>query len=149
MSRRSPEPEAPLVRLGAVLPGLELQRDVCFGWPLLTALSGMKVGSAISVRERDVIAVRAAEAIEAMIDRTHRFCPKRGWSLLIAPGSEALFGPPLIERLAASGGRCLAVGGALTSPVVEAANRRRISVVRYTAEIDSLPDIGDPSDTDS
>ena len=149
MSRRSPEPEAPLVRLCAVLPGLELQRDVCFGWPLLTALSTMKVGSAISVRERDVIAVCAAESIETMIDRTRRFCPKRGWSLLAASGAEELISPPLLERIAALGGRCLAVGGALTPAVIDAADHARVSVVRYTSPLRTLPDVDLPPDADS
>ena len=60
--------------MGSVRPGRRQQADIDFGWPLLEQVVELAAGGAIAVRERDVIAVEAAEGTAAMIQRAGKLC---------------------------------------------------------------------------
>jgi UDP-2,3-diacylglucosamine hydrolase len=90
--------------------------DVEFVWPLLTEVLRLDIGQAIAVRERDVIAVEAAEGTDRMIERTRQICRSSGWTLV--KGARAghdrrsdvpTVGINTIRNLHASGGGCLAL----------------------------------------
>ena len=90
--------------------------DIDFGWPLLQELLRLDIGQAISVRERDPIAVEAVEGTDRMISRTGELCGSGGWTLLKGARSGhdrrsdvPTVGPQTIENLHAAGGRCLAL----------------------------------------
>jgi len=97
-------------------PSEEQQADVDFAWPILSQLLSLDVGQAISVRERDVIAVEAVEGTDRMIERAGGICKRPGWTL--CKGARAghdrradvpTIGPRTIENLHKAGGRCLAL----------------------------------------
>jgi DUF1009 family protein len=97
-------------------PSEEQQADVDFAWPILSQLLSLDVGQAISVRERDVIAVEAVEGTDRMIERAGGICRRPGWTL--CKGARAghdrradvpTIGPRTIENLHRAGGRCLAL----------------------------------------
>ncbi len=67
MTRRQPTPEQ--------------VADIRFVWPVLGEALRLDVGQAMTVRERDVIAVEAVEGTDRMIERTGALCRARGWTL--------------------------------------------------------------------
>lgn len=92
------------------------REDVRFAWPILAELLRLDVGQAVSVRDRDVIAVEAVEGTDRMIERTGQLCRSSGWAL--CKGARAghdrrsdvpTVGPDTIRNLHAAGGRCLAL----------------------------------------
>ncbi len=97
-------------------PGLQVEHDIEFGWPLARKLGEMDIGQAIAVREREVIAVEAIEGTAEMIKRAGRHCKAGGWTLIKTskPKQDMRFdvpcvGPETIRDLAASGGKCLVI----------------------------------------
>jgi len=97
-------------------PTREQQADIEFVWPLLTETLRLDIGQAIAVRERDVIAVEAVEGTDRMIERVGELCRAKGWTL--CKGARAghdrrsdvpTVGITTIERMHATGGRCLAL----------------------------------------
>ena len=128
--------------LGAVTPKGEHHGDVDFGWPLLQQMSGLGIGHAMVVRERDVIAVEATEATATLIERAGRLCRRTGWALLKTCGdgreSDSV-GVETIDALARAGGGCLAIAVdrvpfADKAAVLAAADRARIAVVAVREE---------------
>lgn len=126
--------------MGSVQPSREQLADIDFGWPLLLTLVELEVGRSIAVRERDVIAVEAAETSESMIRRAGDLCRARGWVTLktAAPDDRPPKLPAIdvdtIEQIAAAGGGCIAVSAgkvllADKPAVLEAADRAKIAVV--------------------
>ena len=127
--------------LGAVKPTAAQNEDMAFGWPILKDVVRLGVGQSIAVRERDVIAVEAVEGTDAMIDRAGTLCRASGWTLLkTAPPDHDMradvptIGVHTIERFAAAGGRCIAVGVGkvilIDKPaVIEAANKAKVALV--------------------
>jgi DUF1009 family protein len=127
--------------MGAVRPDARAEGDIAFGWPLLEKVGGLDIGQAISVRDRDVIAVEAVEGTDAMIRRSGELCRARGWTLLktARPGHDMradvpTIGVQTIEGLAAAGARCVAVGAGRVilvdrPAVIAAADRAGIAVV--------------------
>ncbi len=94
----------------------EQRGDIAFVWPLLAEMLRLDVGQAVSVRDRDVIAVEAVEGTDRMIERTGQLCRTKGWTL--CKGARAghdrrsdvpTVGPRTIENLAKHGGGCLAL----------------------------------------
>ena len=90
--------------------------DIDLGWPLLREVVKLDIGQAIAVREGDVVAVEAVEGTDRMIERAGELCRGKSWSLLKTARSGhdrrsdvPTVGPVTVERLAESGGRCLAV----------------------------------------
>ncbi len=102
----APAPE--LRVLGRVRPSREQRADVLFGWPLLEELARLKVGAALAVRERDVVAAQADEPLPAVIDRAGTLCRRRTWTLLVAGASAD---GSMIASLARARCRCLALPG--------------------------------------
>ncbi|MCE2875455.1 MAG: UDP-2,3-diacylglucosamine diphosphatase LpxI [Planctomycetaceae bacterium] len=103
--------------MGAVQPGTDARGDVAFGWPLLRQLVELDVGQSMAVRDRDVIAVEAIEGTDAMIERAGSLCRAKGWTLLKTAKAAhdrradvPTIGVATIERVAAAGCRCIALG---------------------------------------
>jgi UDP-2,3-diacylglucosamine hydrolase len=112
-----PDHMASLGVLGAVQPSSQHQADIAFGWPLLSQLIELHVGQSIAVRDRDVVAVEAVEGTDEMITRAGALCRAKGWTLLKTSARDhdrradvPTIGVATVERLAAAGGRCIAVG---------------------------------------
>lgn len=98
-------------------PGAAERGDVDFGWPLLSRISGLHIGQAMAVRQRDVVCVEAVEGTDRMIERAGELCPRGGWTLLktAAPDHDMRTDVPTIglrtiENAAAAGCVCIAVG---------------------------------------
>jgi DUF1009 family protein len=118
--------------------------DIEFVWPLLKEVLRLDIGQAISVRERDVIAVEAVEGTDAMIERTGALCKAHGWTLV--KGARAghdrradvpTIGINTIKHLHAAGGRCLALAAGdvimVDKPeVIDLADHLGVSVVGAT-----------------
>jgi DUF1009 family protein len=128
---------------GTLPPSRDQRGDIEFGWPLLQEVVQLKIGSAMAVRERDVIAVEATEGTLGLIERAGELCRMKGWVLLktACPAGDNAEAPTidvdLIDALAAAGGRCLAVAAGRVRlsdevEVLEAAGRARIAVVKVT-----------------
>jgi DUF1009 family protein len=131
--------------MGSVAPDARAQADIAFGWPLLEKVGGLDIGQAISVRERDVIAVEAVEGTDAMIRRSGELCRARGWTLLKSarPGHDMradvpTIGVQTIEGLAKAGAGCVALGVGRVilvdrPAVLAAADRAGIAIVGVKA----------------
>lgn len=97
-------------------PSAAARRDIEFGWPMLAQLLHLDIGQAIAVRQRDVIAVEAIEGTDRLIERAGTLCRGNAWTLLKGArvghdrrADVPTVGPQTIERLAAAGGKCLAL----------------------------------------
>jgi DUF1009 family protein len=121
--------------MGHVQPSAQAQADVGFGWPLLAQAVELDIGQSMAVRDRDVVAVEAIEGTDAMIDRAGSLCRSSGWTLLKTAkaghdrrADVPTVGVATIERVAAAGGRCIALGSGrvilLDRPAVLAAADR-------------------------
>ena len=131
--------------MGKVEPDARALGDIAFGWPLLEKVGGLDIGQAISVRDRDVIAVEAVEGTDAMIRRSGELCRARGWTLLKSarPGHDMradvpTIGVQTIEGLAKAGAGCVALGVGRVilvdrPAVLAAADRAGIAVVGVKA----------------
>ncbi|MHC4415395.1 MAG: UDP-2,3-diacylglucosamine diphosphatase LpxI domain-containing protein [Planctomycetota bacterium] len=125
--------------MGSAQPGRAQRGDIEFGWPLLTQIVELEIGRSLAVRERDVIAVEAAEGTEALIERAGSLCRSRGWTLLLTAKANRPSGAPgvgieTIDRLARAGAGCVALGAGrivlIDKPaVLAAADRAKIAVV--------------------
>jgi len=127
--------------MGSVHPTPEQRRDIDFAWPLLADILRLDIGQAISIRERDTIAVEAVEGTDRMIVRSGELCRKGGWTL--CKGARAghdrrsdvpTIGVKTIENMHASGGRCLALAAGDVimidkESVIDAADRLGIALV--------------------
>ena len=132
-------------RMGAIEPSEQAQTDIEFGWPLLEKIVALDVGQSIAVRDRDVIAVEAVEGTDGLIERAGTLCKARGWTLLKTsrPGHDMradvpTIGVDTVEKMAASGGRCIAVGAGrvilIDKPQVIAADRAKVAIVGVEAD---------------
>jgi DUF1009 family protein len=127
--------------MGRVQPDQRAHADIAFGWPLLERVSALDVGQAITVRDGDVVAVEAVEGTDAMIERTGTLCRAKGWTLLKTAraghdmrSDVPTVGVRTIEKLAAAGAGCLALGVGRVilvdrPEVLAAADRAGIAVV--------------------
>ena len=127
--------------MGSVQPSRGQRGDIAFAWPLLKQIVELGVGTALVVRERDVIAVQATEGTVALIDRAGALCRAKGWVLLKTcdPARDpdrqgSSIDEETVSALARAGGGCLALGAGrvrLTDRqgVLQAARRARIAVV--------------------
>ncbi|MSR42189.1 MAG: LpxI family protein [Phycisphaerales bacterium] len=115
--------------------------DIAFAMPLLIELLRLGIGQALSVREKDTIAVEALEGTDRMIERTGELCRTKGWTLLKSARDDhdrradvPTIGVSTIEKLHAAGGRAIAIGAGkvilLDKPaVLAAADRLSISII--------------------
>ncbi len=88
-------------------PPAGINEDIKFGWEIVKELGRLDIGQAITVKEREVIAVEAIEGTAAMIERTAKLCPKGKWTLIKTskPQQDMRFdvpcvGPDTIKALA-------------------------------------------------
>ena len=93
-----------------------IQADIEFGWEIVKKLGELDIGQAITVKEREVIAVEAIEGTAEMITRTGQFCKSGGWTLIKTskPNQDMRFdvpclGPETIRDMASNGGKCIVV----------------------------------------
>lgn len=140
-----PDHMASIGVLGRVQPSRESAGDVELGWPLLEQVVELDIGQSLAVRERDVIAVEAVEGTDALIDRAGTLCRAKGWTLLKTAKSShdmradvPTIGVLTIERLAAAGGRCLALGAGRVimvdrPAVIAAADRLGVAILGVAA----------------
>ncbi|MGD9688477.1 MAG: LpxI family protein [Phycisphaerales bacterium] len=131
--------------MGRQHPDAEQRADIAFAWPLLKEVLRLDIGQAVSVRERDIIAVEAIEGTDRMIERSGHLCRRVGWTL--CKGARAghdrrsdvpSIGVKTIENLHAAGGRCLALAAGdvimIDKPsVLELADRLGVAVVGVPA----------------
>jgi len=122
-------------------PTREQAADIEFVWPLLTELLRLDVGQALTVRERDVLAVEAVEGTDRMIDRTGSLCKCGGWTMCkgMRAGHDRrsdvpTVGVQTIQNMHLAGGGCLAVAAGDVIMVdrkelLELADRLKIAVV--------------------
>ena len=127
--------------MGRVAPSSHAQADIAFGWPLLQQAVELDIGQSMAVRDRDVVAVEAIEGTDAMIDRAGSLCRSTGWTLLKTAKSAhdrradvPTIGVATVERVAAAGGRCIALGAGRVilvdrPAVIAAADRLGVAVV--------------------
>jgi DUF1009 family protein len=132
--------------MGAVQPSDRAQLDIRFGWPLLTRAVELDIGQSLAVRERDVIAVEAIEGTDAMIIRAGELCRSKGWTLLKTSKRDhdqradvPTIGVSTVQKVAAGGGRCIAVGAGrvilVEKPAVIAeADRLKVALVGVEAD---------------
>ena len=128
-------------RMGAIEPSAQAQADIDFGWPLLEKIVALDIGQSIAVRDRDVIAVEAVEGTDGLIERAGVLCRARGWTLLKTSrtghdmrADVPTIGVDTVEKVAAAGGRCIAVGAGrvilIDKPqVIAAADRLKVAIV--------------------
>ena len=102
MTRRAPTPEE--------------RSDIEFGWPVLRDVLALDIGQSIAVRERDVIAVEAAEGTDRMIERAGARCTGRRWVLLKGARRDhdrradvPTVGQETVRNVHAAGARCIAI----------------------------------------
>ncbi|MEM7754458.1 MAG: UDP-2,3-diacylglucosamine diphosphatase LpxI [Planctomycetota bacterium] len=122
-------------------PTLEQAADIEFVWPLLTELLRLDVGQALTVKERDVLAVEAVEGTDRMIERSSGLCKCGGWTLCkgIRAGHDRrsdvpTVGVQTIQNMHIAGGRCLALAASDVIMVdreemIELANRLGVAIV--------------------
>ncbi|MHC4187259.1 MAG: LpxI family protein [Planctomycetota bacterium] len=91
-----------------------IRNDIEFGWEIVKKLGELDIGQAITVKEREVIAVEAIEGTAEMISRTGEFCKSGGWTLIktAKPNQDLRFdvpciGPDTIRDIASTGGKCV------------------------------------------
>jgi len=127
--------------VGSVQPSREHLADIAFGWPLLQQVVEMGIGSAMVVRERDVIAVEATESTASLIERAASLCRTKGWVLLKTSGptrdpdrEHPAIDVETVRAMARAGGGCLALGAGHVrlddeARVLEAAAKAKVAVV--------------------
>ncbi len=130
--------------MGRREPSAEAQADIEFAWPLLEQAINLDIGQAMAVRERDIIAVEAVEGTDVMIDRAGSLCRAKGWTLLKTARADhdtradvPTIGVSTVERLAAAGGRTIALGAGrvilVDKPeVIAAADRLGVALIGRT-----------------
>ena len=138
--------------LGSVPPSRQHVGDIQFGWSLLRQIVELGIGNGMVVRERDVVAVEAAEDTAALIKRAGEVCRKRGWVLLKTAGADGANGLPTIDvetirTLAGAGGGCLALSAervhlADKTAIIEAADRLKVALVGVVEEPSGKPGSG-------
>jgi DUF1009 family protein len=97
-------------------PSASIKNDIDFGWPIAHQLGQLDIGQAVTVKEKEILAVEAIEGTAEMIERTGQLCPAGGWTLIktAKPNQDMRFdvpcvGPDTIRALAANKGKCLVV----------------------------------------
>jgi DUF1009 family protein len=125
-------------------PTAEQRADVEFVWPMLREALRLDIGQAITVRERDVIAVEAVEGTDRMLERTGALCRARGWTMCKGArhGHDRRSDVPTVgintlHKMHETGGGCLAlsVGDVIMldkQEMIDVADRLGIAIVGVT-----------------
>ncbi len=92
-------------------PSATIQADIDFSWPLLKRLNELLIGQSLTCMDREIIAVEAVEGTDQLMDRTAKFCKRKGWVLCKAsnPNQDMRFDVPTVgvatvENLSRHGG---------------------------------------------
>lgn len=87
--------------LGGPRPSAAMQGDIEFAWPLAKQIAALDIGQAVTVKEREILAVEAIEGTDQLIERTGRLCPAGGWTLVkvAKPNQDMRFDVPTIGPL--------------------------------------------------
>jgi hypothetical protein len=124
-------------------PGSAIIADIEFGSPIVKKLAQLDIGQAITVKEKEVIAVEAIEGTASMIERTGKLCKAGGWTLIKSakPDQDMRFDVPCggldtIKSLAEHKAKCLAVEADKTIIIdkpqtIELADKLGIVIVGY------------------
>lgn len=122
-------------------PSQRVRDDAEFAWPIAVQIAALDVGQAVTVKEREIIAVEAIEGTDMLIRRTAELCPAGGWTLVkvAKPDQDMRFdvptiGPTTIENLhtAKAAGLALEAGKTLLlekDRTLELATRYRIGLI--------------------
>lgn len=122
-------------------PAASVEADIDFAWPLAKHIAGLDIGQAVTVKEREIIAVEAIEGTDLLIERTAALCPVGGWTLVkvAKPNQDMRFdvptiGPITIDKLRAARAACLVVEAGRTiilerERTLAAADAARLPVV--------------------
>lgn len=141
-----PDQLAGVSLLTKVAPSNELQRDIDFGWRLITQAVELNFGQSMAIRGCDVIAVEAAEGSDAMIERAGKLAGGRPWVFLKTSSRDhdmradvPTIGVATIERIHDAGGRALALGAErvimMDKPqVIQRADKLGIAIVGLEAD---------------
>lgn len=97
-------------------PDASVKDDIEFGWRIVKKLGELDIGQAITVKEKEVIAVEAIEGTASMIERTGQLCRSGGWTLIktAKPKQDMRFDVPCIgsdtiRSMAKNGGKCIVI----------------------------------------
>lgn len=124
-------------------PGDSVYSDIEFGWKIVKEIGRLDIGQAITVKEKEIIAVEAIEGTAQMIQRTGKLCPKGGWTLIktAKPQQDMRFdvpcvGPETIKSLHRNGGKCLVIEAKKTiiidkTETIQLADKLKVSVVGH------------------
>jgi UDP-2,3-diacylglucosamine hydrolase len=122
-------------------PGERQQADAEFGYGLCKTVSGLDIGQALALMDKDVIAVEAMEGTNAMIRRAGELCRTTGWTMVKVSNARQdmrvdvpTVGVQTIELLKQHGCGCLVLEAGLVMmldrpAVIEAADRAGIAIV--------------------
>jgi UDP-2,3-diacylglucosamine hydrolase len=106
----------------------KIESDIRRGWAIAKAMGGMDIGQTITIKDGSVIAVEAIEGTDACIERTGTLCRRGGWTMVKVskPNQDMRFdvptiGPQTIEKVAAAGGKAIAIEADMTIMVDQAA----------------------------
>ena len=132
---------APVGQIGSVSPSKEVEKDIEFGWPILSKINMLKIGQALIVKERDIVAVEALEGTDAMIERSKKLCQRGGWSLLKCASENhdmrtdvPTIGVNTIKKVSEGGGHAIAIGANRTilvnmPDVIKSANKLGVALI--------------------
>ena len=124
-------------------PPQSVQEDIEFGWDMVKKLGELDIGQAITVKEKEVIAVEAIEGTAEMLKRAGTLCRSGGWTLIKTskPDQDMRFdvpcvGPDTIKALAEYNAKCLVVEKDKTlildkPETLELANKLGVAIVGH------------------
>ena len=122
-------------------PNAAIQQDIQFGWEIAKRMGDLDIGQAVSVKDKEIIAVEAIEGTDRMIKRTGQLCRAGRWTLIktAKPNQDMRFDVPTIgvdtiENLHNNQAACVAVEAGKTlildlPQTIELADRYKISIV--------------------
>jgi DUF1009 family protein len=140
-----PELLVPLGTLTRRKPTPAEEADIHLGWEVASKMGELDVGQSVMVKDRNVLAVEAAEGTDKAITRAGELCHKGGFVVvkIAKPHQDMRFdvptvGPLTIEGMYRAGGRVLAVEADRTifldrEQTLALANRHGIAIVALSA----------------
>jgi DUF1009 family protein len=124
-------------------PDEEALADIRFAWRIVKKIARLRIGQAIGVKNRSVIAVEGIEGTDEMIRRCGRYCSDFTVAKAMRTGQSTRFdmpviGPDTVRALAQARGKVLAVESGRTiiteeTKTITIANENRIVILGYQA----------------
>jgi len=118
-----------------------VREDIEFALPIARKIADLDIGQALTVGEREIIAVEAIEGTAKLIERSGAYCKKGGWTLIKVAGTEQdmrfdvpCVGCDTIKSLAENKARALAVQAGKTiiiekEQTIKLADKLGISII--------------------